>query len=48
MYRPLLLTAHTLNFALGGYAPLGYQLSNVSIHCLATLTVYLLLLRWPL
>ncbi len=48
MYRPLVLTAHAVNFALAGYAPLGYQLLNLAIHCLATLAVYLLLLCWPL
>ena len=45
MYRQLVLTAHAVNFALGGHAPMGYQLLNLAIHCLATLAVYLLLLR---
>ena len=48
MYRPLVLTAHAVNFALGGYAPLSYQLLNLAVHCLATSTVYLLLVQWPL
>ena len=48
MYRPLVLTVHAMNFAFGGYAPLGYQLVNLAVHCLATLAVYLLLVQWPL
>ena len=48
MYRPLVLIAHAANFALGGYGPFGYQLLNLAVHCMATLTVYLLLFRWPL
>ena len=47
MYRPLVLVAHALNFAVGGYNPFGYQLLNLGIHCLATLVVYGLLLQWP-
>ncbi len=48
MYRPFVLVAHAANFALGGYNPLGYQLLNLGIHCLAATMVYALLLRWPL
>ena len=48
MYRPLVLVAHALNFAIGDYDPWGYQLLNLAIHCLASLLVYALLLQWPL
>jgi tetratricopeptide (TPR) repeat protein len=43
MYRPLVLTAHAFNYALGGYAPQGYLALNLGIHCLAVLLVFHLL-----
>ncbi|MBI2505578.1 MAG: tetratricopeptide repeat protein [Candidatus Latescibacteria bacterium] len=43
MYRPLVVTAHALNYALGGYEPRGYLVLNLGIHCLATLLVFHLL-----
>ena len=48
MYRPIVLVPHAANFALSSYNPLGYQLLNLGIHCLAATMVYALLLRWPL
>ena len=48
MYRPLVLVAHAINYAIGGYNPLGYQLVNLGIHCFAVLLVYAILLQWPL
>ena len=49
MYRPLVLVAHALNYAWGEYAPFGYQLLNLAVHCLAALCVYIILrqLRLP-
>lgn len=43
MYRPLVVTAHALNHALGGYEARGYLAFNLVIHCLATLLVFHLL-----
>jgi tetratricopeptide (TPR) repeat protein len=43
MYRPLVVTAHALNHALGGYEPRGYLALNLGLHCLASLLVLLLL-----
>ncbi len=43
MYRPVVLVAHALNYALGGYRPQGYHALNLGVHCLAALLVYGLL-----
>lgn len=43
MYRPLVVTTHALNYALGGYEARGYLVFNLAIHCLATLLVFHLL-----
>ena len=32
MYRPLLLTTYALNYAIAGYAPLGWHLVNLLLH----------------
>lgn len=37
MYRPLVLATYTLNYAAGGYAPLGYRLVNLILHLLVCL-----------
>lgn len=43
MYRPLVVAAHALNHALGGYEPRGYLALNLGLHCLAALLVLHLL-----
>jgi tetratricopeptide (TPR) repeat protein len=43
MYRPLVLTAYALNYALDGYQPWGYLLLNLAVHCLASMLGFLLL-----
>ncbi|MBN97862.1 MAG: hypothetical protein CME16_01255 [Gemmatimonadetes bacterium] len=48
MYRPLVLVAHTLNYAWGAYTPWGYQLLNLAIHVLASLLVLALLCQFRL
>ena len=43
MFRPLVLVAHALNYTWGLYDPSSYHLLNLTIHCLVTLCVYILL-----
>ncbi len=40
MYRPLLVLSYALNYALGGYAPLGYHLVNMGLHLVNALLVW--------
>src|SRR5690606_16404025 len=43
--RPLVQLSFALNWALGGAAPAGYRLVNVTIHALASLVLYALAAR---
>lgn len=43
MYRPLVVVAHALNFALGGYEPRGYLALNLAVHGAAAMVVLALL-----
>ena len=43
MYRPLVLVAHSLNFAWSEYNPTGYVMFNLVCHSMATIAVYYLL-----
>ncbi len=45
MYRPLVLTSHALNYALGGPDPSGYIALNLAIHTAATALAFLVLLQ---
>jgi Flp pilus assembly protein TadD len=39
-YRPLVVLTYAVNFALGGFDPLGYHMLNVLIHVINTLLVF--------
>jgi len=43
MYRPVVLVAHAVNYALGEYRAAGYLAVNLGIHCLASAVVVLIL-----
>ena len=45
MYRPLVLTSHALNYALGGSDPSGYIALNLAIHAIATSLAFVVLLQ---
>jgi protein O-mannosyl-transferase len=45
VYRPLVTLSFALNYALGGLQPLGYHVGNLLLHALASVMLYLLLIR---
>ena len=45
MYRPLVLTSHALNYALGGSDPSGYLALNLAIHAAVTALAFIVLLQ---
>lgn len=45
-YRPVVMTSFALDWALWGGAPLGFHLTNLALHGLASGLVYLTLRRW--
>ena len=45
MYRPLTTLSYSLNYALGGLAPLGFHLANVLLHAVVCVLVLLLALH---
>jgi Tfp pilus assembly protein PilF len=45
LYRPLTVLSYALNYAAGGFDPLGYHLVNIVLHALNSLLVFLLLKR---
>lgn len=40
MYRPLVVLSYAVNYALGGYEPLGYHLVNMGLHLVNALLVW--------
>ena len=46
MYRPLVVSAHAVNYSLGGYSPSGYLATNLGIHCLVAALVFIVLLQF--
>lgn len=45
-YRPLRYVSYAVDYSLWGLNPLGYHLSNLAIHLLAVLLVYLILIQF--
>lgn len=45
LYRPLVLASYALNYAIGGFDPLGYHLMNIFLHFLVTWLLYLIAIQ---
>jgi tetratricopeptide (TPR) repeat protein len=45
LYRPLVMTTYSLNFAVGGRQPRGYHMANVGLHALVSVLVWALYRR---
>ena len=46
MYRPALVSSFAFNYAAGAYEPTGYLGTNIAIHGVAAILVFLLLAKW--
>jgi tetratricopeptide (TPR) repeat protein len=45
-YHPLTMISYAIDYSIYGMDPSGYILTNILLHCVSTLVVYMLLIMW--